>query len=125
MPQDFVIATGITTRIRDFVFKAFKKAGIEVTFEGEGEEEIGRVVKSEREAVKEGQLIVRVDSRYFRPTEVDLLLGDNSKAKELLNWEPKYGLDQLIEEMVESDLKLFESELYLLKGGHKVLNTYE
>ena len=96
-PDDFVLATGITTSVRDFTQKAFAVAGIFLKWEGSGASEIGRDAES-------GSVRVRIDPAYYRPTEVDFLLGDASKAREKLGWVPKYELDQLIEEMVLSDL---------------------
>lgn len=96
-PDDFVLATGLTTSVRDFTQKAFAVAGIFLKWEGSGASEIGRDTES-------GSLRVRIDPAYYRPTEVDFLLGDASKAREKLGWVPKYDLDQLIEEMVLSDL---------------------
>ena len=97
-PEDFVLATGLTTTVRTFTEKAFSVAGLSIQWEGTGESEIGRDPQS-------GAIRVRIDPQYYRPTEVDLLLGDATKAKEKLGWTPKYTLDQLIEEMVHSDLK--------------------
>jgi GDPmannose 4,6-dehydratase len=108
-PEDFVIATGITTTVRDFVRKAFNIVGIELTFEGENEQEIAKVKSCSNPSyqLEIGKVVVRVDPRYFRPTEVDLLIGDATKANEKLNWKPKYDLDSLVEEMVLSDVELF------------------
>lgn len=97
-PEDFVLATGLTTTVRAFTEKAFSIAGLSIQWEGTGESEIGRDAQS-------GAVRVRIDPQYYRPTEVDLLLGDATKAQEKLGWTPKYTLDQLIEEMVLSDLK--------------------
>lgn len=97
-PEDFVLATGLTTTVRAFTEKAFSIAGLSIQWEGTGESEIGRDPQS-------GAIRVRIDPQYYRPTEVDLLLGDATKAQEKLGWTPKYTLDQLIEEMVLSDLK--------------------
>jgi GDPmannose 4,6-dehydratase len=108
-PEDFVIATGITTTVRDFVRKAFNIVGIELAFEGENEQEIAKVKSCINPSyqLEIGKVVVRVDPRYFRPTEVDLLIGDATKANEKLNWKPKYDLDSLVEEMVLSDVELF------------------
>ena len=100
-PEDFVLATGLTTTVRAFTEKAFSIAGLSIQWEGTGESEIGRVSQS-------GAVRVRIDPQYYRPTEVDLLLGDATKAQEKLDWTPKYTLDQLIEEMVLSDLKALD-----------------
>ncbi len=124
-PEDFVIATGITTKVRDFVSKAFNIVGIELEFEGEGVNEVGKVKKSSVKSVKDGQVIVKIDPRYFRPTEVDLLLGDNKKAQVKLGWKPKYDLDALVEDMMRSDVELFEKDVYLRKGGHSVFDYHE
>lgn len=107
-PDDFVIATGITTTVREFVRKAFEKLGIDIEFKGEGAEEKGIVMKcsDKRFSLKPGSVVLEVDPRYYRPTEVDLLIGDASKARNELGWKPEYSLDELIEEMVQSDLKL-------------------
>ncbi len=106
-PEDYVIATGTTTTVREFTKKAFKVLGIEIEFEGEGKDEIG-IVKScsnLKYLLKKGSVVIKVDSNYFRPTEVDLLVGDSSKAQKNLGWKPKYNIDMLIEEMVLSELK--------------------
>ena len=109
-PEDFVIATGITTTVRDFVRKAFNIVGVELAFEGENEQEIATVKSCSNPSyqLEIGKVVVRVDPRYFRPTEVDLLIGDATKANEKLNWKPKYDLDALVEEMVLSDVELFQ-----------------
>jgi GDPmannose 4,6-dehydratase len=107
-PEDFVLATGVTTTIREFVRMSFAELGIELAFSGEGENEVGSVVKCTGDFRLEiGKVVVKVDSKYFRPTEVELLLGDPSKAKSKLGWEPKYDLKSLVSEMVKSDLLLF------------------
>ncbi|MEP2508843.1 MAG: GDP-mannose 4,6-dehydratase, partial [Reichenbachiella sp.] len=107
-PEDFVIASGVTTTIRDFAKKAFACAGITIEFEGKGKGELGVVTKLDGNLkVNIGQTVVKIDHNYYRPTEVDLLIGDAGKARDKLNWKPKYNLDQLIKEMVDSDMKLF------------------
>ena len=108
-PEDWVIATGVTTTVRDFVIKSFKVLGIDIEFKGEGVNEIGYVKKSNNSKyqIPVGKEIINIDPTYYRPTEVDLLVGDASKAKEKLGWTPQITLDQMIEEMVLSDLKLF------------------
>ncbi|MEY4458824.1 MAG: GDP-mannose 4,6-dehydratase [Bacteroidota bacterium] len=107
-PSDFVLATGITTTIRDFVKMSFAEVGIELAFRGENENEEGFVVSNKGNyAVQVGDIVVKVDSKYFRPTEVDLLIGDPSKANTILGWKPKYDLPALVKEMVASDVKLF------------------
>jgi len=126
-PEDFVIATGITTSVRDFVKIAFAHAGVEVTFEGDKEQEVGIATKILNPDCKTevGQVVVEVDKRYFRPTEVDLLLGDATKAKEKLGWVPECTLDQLAKEMVISDIEYFSKELLLKQSGYRTLNQYE
>lgn len=108
-PEDFVIATGITTRVRDFVKMAFAEVGIEVAFSGEGVEEKGIVVACNNPLyqVEIGKVVVEVDPRYFRPTEVELLIGDPTKSKTKLGWEPKYDLPALVKDMMQADVKLF------------------
>ncbi len=126
-PEDFVLATGTTTSIRDFMKLAFAEVGVEIDFKGNGVKEVG-IVKSTNNleySFKAGQEVIRIDPKYFRPTEVDLLIGDPSKAKEKLGWEPEYDLKALVKEMMESDLKLFEKDKYLLEGGHDILNQAE
>ncbi|NND94728.1 MAG: GDP-mannose 4,6-dehydratase [Flavobacteriales bacterium] len=117
-PEDYVLATGKTHKVRDFVDLAFQEAGIHIEWEGKGENEKGKDKES-------GEILVEVDPRYFRPTEVDLLIGDASKAKKNLGWEHTYGFEKLVKEMVRADLELFERDKYLLKGGHKVMNYNE
>ncbi len=118
VPEDFVLATGITTSIREFVKMAFAEIGIDLGFRGENELEEGYILKNSGEyKLSEGDVVVKVDSKYFRPTEVELLIGDPKKAKEKLGWTPKYDLLSLVKEMVESDLKLFRGELYIKQSG--------
>ena len=125
-PEDFVLATGITTQIRDFVKMAFSEVGIELTFEGSGSEEIAVVSAcNDKYSVPLGSVVVKIDPRYYRPTEVDLLIGDASKAKEKLGWQPKYSLGEMIREMVISDLLLFKKEQLLKKSGFDVKNEFE
>lgn len=114
-PEDFVISTGVTTPVRDFIRMAFREVGVELNFEGEGVNEKGIVVSSSNPeyAFKPGQVVVQIDPAYFRPTEVDLLIGDNTKAKTKLGWTPKYTLDMLVKEMMEADLAIFKKEKYL------------
>lgn len=133
--EDFVIATGVTTTVRDFVRLAFAELGIVIEFSGKGEAEKGVIIDREDdrlaelglnpENIKLGQTVVKVDSRYYRPTEVDLLIGDPRKANEKLGWKPKYSLDMLVNEMVLSDLKLMKKEEYLKAGGFDTLNYFE
>ncbi len=109
-PEDFVLATGVTTTIREFVRLAFGEVGIEIGFRGEGENEVGFVIKCSAEyQLKIGRVIVKVDPKYYRPTEVDLLLGDPSKANSKLGWQPRYDLKSLVKEMVAHDIKLFKN----------------
>lgn len=123
--DDFVLATGKTTEVRDFCRKAFSAAGVELEFEGEGVQEIGRVRRSEYSHLKPGQVLLEVDPRYFRPAEVDLLIGDAGKARTQLGWAPQHTLEQLVQEMVMSDLELFKREEYLKQGGFEIRNQYE
>lgn len=126
-PDDYVIATGVTTTVRDFVRMAFNELGIELEFKGKDIDEIGYVVKcnNPKYQLPEGKEIVNIDPRYFRPTEVELLIGDPSKAKKELGWEPKYDLQALVSDMVKSDIKLVEKDKYLKEGGYQVMNYFE
>lgn len=126
-PDDFVIATGKTTEVREFVKKAFSYVGIDLHFEGEGVNEKAFVAKCNNPEyqLEPGKEVLSVDPAYFRPTEVDLLIGDPSKAKRKLNWEPEYDLDALINDMMESDLKLMKKDKYLIDGGHAIFNYFE
>jgi GDPmannose 4,6-dehydratase len=126
-PDDFVVATGITTTVREFVVKTFARLGISIQFKGEGLNEVGNVTSSSNRdfKVKTGQEILKIDPVYFRPTEVELLIGDASKARKALNWEPRYNLVSLINEMVDSDLELMQRDSYLKEGGHKVFDYRE
>jgi GDPmannose 4,6-dehydratase len=125
-PEDFVIATGVTTTVRDFVKLSFAEAGIEVEFKGEGVNEKGYVKNCTGEfKLPAGKEIVAVDAKYFRPTEVELLLGDPTKAKTKLGWKPKHDLQSLVKDMMASDLALFKKDKYLLEGGHKILRYHE
>lgn len=113
-PEDFVLATGITTTIRDFVKMSFSHIGIELDFRGENENEEGFIVKNKGNFdLKEGTVVVKVDPKYFRPTEVELLIGDPTKALTKLGWKPKYNLESLVEEMITHDLALFSKEQFL------------
>ena len=126
-PGDYVIATGITTEVREFVRMAFAELDIEIEFSGVGENEIGRIkqVHNKDLNLEIGRTIVAVDPLYFRPTEVELLIGDPSIAKEKLGWEPKYDLADLIKDMVHSDLDLMKKEKHIKEGGYKTLNYFE
>ena len=125
--QDWVIATGKTTTVRDFVKMSFEYLGIELEFKGEGAEEKGFVKKCHHSEFQLaiGKEVVAIDPRYFRPTEVDLLIGDATKAKEKLGWVPEYDLKALVDDMMQSDLKLMQKDQYLKDGGYDVLNYYE
>ncbi|HVI45453.1 MAG TPA: GDP-mannose 4,6-dehydratase [Chitinophaga sp.] len=126
-PEDFVIATGITTTVRDFITMAFAEVGVKIEFKGTGVDEKGYVVSvaSSDSPLKEGQEVVAIDPRYFRPTEVDLLIGDPTKSKTKLGWKPKYELPALVKEMVAADVELFKREKLLKDAGYKVLNQFE
>ncbi len=126
-PEDWVIATGRTTTIRDFVIMAFNHVGIELKFKGSGADEIALVKKcsNPKYRIPLGTEVLSVDPKYYRPTEVDLLIGDPSKAAEKLGWVPEIRLEQLVEEMMNSDLNLFKKDKYLKEGGHTILNQFE
>ncbi|MFL5789278.1 MAG: GDP-mannose 4,6-dehydratase [Flavisolibacter sp.] len=125
-PEDYVIATGITTSVRDFIKLAFEEVGVDVEFKGKNENERGYVRScTNNYSFKAGQEIVKIDPRYFRPTEVDLLIGDPTKAQVKLGWKPKYSLKEMIAEMVEADIKSFEQEQLLIKSGYQVSRQYE
>lgn len=126
-PEDFVIATGVTRTVRDFVKMAFAYVGIDIGFKGEGVNEVGFVksCKSSSYQMPEGKEVVFVDERYFRPTEVELLVGDPTKAYEKLGWKPKHTLEELVKEMVESDLKVMQKDKYLKDGGYTIKNHFE
>jgi GDPmannose 4,6-dehydratase len=133
--EDFVIATGVTTTVREFIKMSFAELGIEVEFSGKDEHERGVIIDVDQQKAKElglntdalnaGQTIVKVDAAYFRPTEVELLIGDASKAKQKLGWQPKYDLQSLVSDMIQSDLHLVKKDDYLKKGGFKTLNYFE
>ncbi len=116
-PDNFVLATGITTSVRDFCLKTFEKAGIPVEFKGEGINEKGYA--------KNGETIIEVDPAYFRPTEVELLLGDSTKAREELNWIPKYDLDTMIDEMIAEDMLEAQKESVLKNKGYNITGSHE
>jgi len=140
-PDDYVIATGITTEVREFIRRSFAMTGIEITFSGEGENETGTIasidealfnekvgkdhLESFKIRAKKNPLVVKVDPAYYRPTEVDLLLGDPTKSRVKLGWIPEYDLDGLIKDMVTSDLLLMKRESYLRKGGFSTYNYFE
>jgi len=133
--EDYVIATGITTTVREFVKMSFAELGIEVEFSGKDQHERGVIIDVDQQLIttlglnddflKPGTVVVQVDEKYFRPTEVDLLLGNPSKANTKLGWTPKYDLPMLVREMVESDLQLMKKDEHLKKGGFKTLNYFE
>ena len=133
--EDFVIATGVTTTVREFVKMSFAELGIEVEFSGKGENEKGIIIGLdvellirlglESEKLFLGTTVVKVDAKYFRPTEVDLLLGDPTKSKTQLGWEPKYTLPALVKEMALADLNLMKKDEYLKQGGYQTLNYFE
>jgi GDPmannose 4,6-dehydratase len=137
-PEDWVIATGVTTTIRDFVKMSFEYAGITIRFEGTGVDEIGIVDSIDEERYNQviqnstfniqnciGSTVVEVDARYFRPTEVDLLIGDPTKAETKLGWSRDYKLQDLVDDMMQSDLKLMTKDVYLQDGGYKTMSYYE
>lgn len=137
-PEDFVLATGITTKVRDFIKMAFAEVGINISFKGKDENEQGcfdgfnveifekvTEISVKETKLKQGDVLVSIDQEYYRPTEVDLLIGDASKAKNKLGWLPKYNLNTLIQEMVASDVLLFKKDLSLKKMGHKILKQAE
>jgi len=133
--EDFVVATGVTTTVRDFIKMSFAELGIEVEFSGKDEYERGVIIDVDKQHAEElgldvaalpmGQTVVKVDPKYFRPTEVDLLIGDATKAQQKLGWKPKYDLPALVKDMVISDLHLVKKDDYLQKGGFKTLNYFE
>jgi len=126
-PEDYVIASGITTPVREFARMAFAELGIELEFKGQGVDEIAivKACNNPEYQVPIGQTVIKVDPHYFRPTEVDLLIGDPSKAKKQLNWKLEYDLPALVKDMVQNDVALFKRDEYLLKGGHKIFNYHE
>ena len=126
-PDDYVIATGVTTEVREFVRMAFNEVGIEIDFQGEGVNEVGVVVKCHYKEffVEPGSIVVSIDPRYFRPTEVELLIGDPTKANTKLGWYPEYDLKALVHDMMQSDVKLMQKDKYLKDGGFEIKNYYE
>ncbi|PWK76512.1 GDPmannose 4,6-dehydratase [Mucilaginibacter oryzae] len=134
-PEDFVIATGVTTTVRDFIRIAFAELGIEVEFSGKGTNERGVIIDIDEQkahelglnlnALRFGQTVVKVDPQYFRPTEVDLLIGDASKAQQKLGWKPQYNLDALVADMMQADLQRVKKDEYLKKSGFNTLNYFE
>ena len=126
-PEDFVLATGVTVPVREFCRMTFAEMGVELDFQGEGVHEKGIVSKvgDPEYQFTVGQEVIAVDPRYFRPAEVDLLVGDASKALEKLGWSPKHSLADLVHDMVQSDLRLFHRERFLKEGGFEVLGQHE
>jgi GDPmannose 4,6-dehydratase len=126
-PEDWVIATGKTTSVRDFVRLSFKEVGIEIEFKGIGINEKGYVKACHNSlySIELGKEIIAIDPRYFRPTEVNLLIGDSSKARTKLGWKPEYDLNDLIKDMMESDIKLMKKDQFLNENGYKTLNYFE
>ena len=137
-PEDYVIATGVTTKVRDFIMMAFDEIGVKLRFEGEGLNEIGIIDTIDNALFTsrtgktpidvnciEGKEVLAIDPRYFRPTEVDLLMGDPSKAQEKLDWKPKYDLPALVKEMVLADIELFKRDLQLKEHGYTILKQEE
>jgi GDPmannose 4,6-dehydratase len=140
-PDDYVIATGVTTEVREFINRAFKEIGLELKFSGEGENEVATIaaVDETRFTEKVGEpymsgiwkkinaesVVVQVDPTYYRPSEVDLLIGNPGKARKKLGWVPEYDLNGLIEDMMQSDVHLMKKESYLKDGGYKTLNYFE
>jgi GDPmannose 4,6-dehydratase len=126
-PDDYVIATGVTTTVREFIVKSFRCLGIEIDFRGKGVNEEGFVSKVTDKAAKVtvGDVVMKIDPKYFRPTEVELLIGDPAKAKKELNWTLKYDLDALVKDMIRSDYELFRRDTYLKEGGHKIFQYNE
>jgi GDPmannose 4,6-dehydratase len=138
--EDFVIATGTTTPVREFIKKSFANLGITLAFKGEQVNEVGYVESIDRSVydnalgditvgkfgkLQEGREVVFIDPKYFRPTEVDLLIGDATKAKTKLGWKPKYNLDSLVKEMIFADLELFKKEIHLIQKGYSTYNQAE
>lgn len=134
-PEDWVIATGKTTAVRDFVKFAFAYIGITLRFENKGIDEVGVIDSLDENVAKKlnidlshlhiGQIVVCVDPKYFRPTEVDLLLGNPSKAEKKLGWNREYNLQDLVNDMMENDLKLMTKDQYLKDGGYEIMNYFE
>ena len=140
-PDDYVIATGVTTSIREFILKTFASAGLDLEFSGEKEDETGKLVNIDEDVfnerigrdfldairlrMKNDPVMVRIDRNYYRPTEVDLLIGDSTKARTKLGWQPRYDLNGLIEDMITSDIQLMKKETHIKNGGYKTFNYFE
>jgi GDPmannose 4,6-dehydratase len=125
-PDDYVIATGEQYSVRDFIEHAVKNLGIKIGWEGSGIKEIGRVIENNDDSGPQaGDIIVRIDARYFRPTEVETLLGDASKARKILGWQPRISFGQLVEEMIKEDLEIAQRDAIVAKEGFKVFDHHE
>jgi len=140
-PDDYVIATGVTTSIREFITKTFISAGIEIRFSGEKEDETGSMIAVDdalfikkvgkefldplKNRIMSDPVVVKVDKNYFRPTEVDLLIGDSTKARTRLGWVPEYDLMGLINDMTVSDINLMKKENHIKNGGYRTFNYFE
>ena len=126
-PEDYVIATGVTTSVREFVVRSFSELGIKIGFKGKGVDEKGFIESADTRKwlVKPEQEVVCIDPMYFRPSEVDLLIGDATKAQKKLGWMPKYTLDALINEMIVADLKLAQQEKHSKLGGFDIKSIQE
>jgi GDPmannose 4,6-dehydratase len=124
--QDYVLATGVTTEIRTFIKMAFEEVGIEIEFKGSGVDEKGYVKSSSSKyPIPVGKEILAIDPKYFRPTEVELLIGDPTKAMKELGWSPKYDVKALCKEMVQSDLNIFSKDQFLKNAGFETKNEFE
>jgi GDPmannose 4,6-dehydratase len=125
--EDFVIATGVTTAVREFVRMAFDRIGVELEFRGKNEKEIAIVAACRNPEFKitPGKQVLAVDPHYYRPTEVDLLVGDPTKAQQKLGWKPQYDLGALVKEMVDADVELFRKEKLLKDSGYSIRNQFE
>ena len=126
-PEDYVIATGVTTRVREFVRMAFAELGIQLQFNGQGVNEKAHVISCNNPdyQLEIGKEVVAVDEKYFRPTEVELLIGDPTKSNTKLGWKPKYDLKGLVKEMIEADVELFIKEKLLKDSGYIIKNQFE
>lgn len=140
-PDDYVISTGVTTSIREFILKTFGFAGLNLEFSGEMEDETGKLVNIDealfiekigkdfldamKKRMKDDPILVKIDKNYYRPTEVDLLIGDSTKARTKLGWKPKFDLNGLIEDMCISDIQLMKKETHIKNGGYRTLNYFE
>ncbi len=125
--EDYVIATGVTTEVREFARRAFKYVGVTIDYEGTGlnEKAIVTQVENDEWKVKKGDIVIEIDKRYFRPTEVDLLIGDATKARTKLGWSPKHNLDDLIQDMMDADIKLFKKDILLNQSGFTQNRQFE